>query len=113
LPKGFKPEDAKKAQFGITQRDTIGFHAGLRGALVDLCGVDSRACFVYEDRTTLRNPTEIRKILDAIEPYVRTRKRKAQITAFRAFYEARKHFFRPYTPKPRLRKRWPGQAVGP
>lgn len=113
MPKGFKPEDCKKAQFGITQRDTIVFHQEVRGGLVDLCGVEPRACFVYEDRIILRNPIEIKKIIDAIEPYVRTRKRKAQIAAFRAFYAARKHLFRPYTPKPRLRKRWPGQPVGP
>ena len=66
-----------------------------------------------EDRTTLRNSIEIKKLLDAIESYVRTRKRITQIGAFRAFCEVRKRILRPYTPKPRLRKHWLGQAVGP
>ena len=66
MPKGYKPEDSKKAQFGITQRDTIGFHEEVRGALVDLWGVDPGTCFVHEGRTILRNPIEIKKILDAI-----------------------------------------------
>ena len=106
LPKGCIPEiDCKKAQFGITQRTPKGFHEAIRRALVDLCNVDPRACFVYEDRTTLRNPIEIKKILDVLGPLVRTPKRRAQIAAFRSFYKARKHLFRPYIPKPKLRKR--------
>jgi hypothetical protein len=109
LPKGRKPEDCEKAQFAITQRTPIEFHERIKDALVILRKINPRACWVYDDRTTMRNPEEIKKVIDLPEPFVRTPKRKAQIAAFRAFYEARKHLFRPYTPKPRLRKGWAGR----
>jgi len=114
LPAGCSPSrGCKKAQFAITQRTPIEFHKALREALVSYCGVERRACFVYDDRITLRNPIEIKKIVDTLEPFVRTPKRKAQIKAFQTFYEARKYLFRGYAPKPKLRKGLAGRQVGP
>lgn len=107
LPKGcISGKTCKKAQFAITQRTPIEFHEEVREALVHHCGVERRGCFVYDDRVTLRNPIEIKKIIDIIEPLVRTPRRKAQIRAFQAFYAARRQLLRPFTPKPRLRKAW-------
>ena len=114
LPGGCVPaETCKKAQFAITQRTPVAFHRAVREALVLYCGVERDACFVYDDRLTLRNPIEIKKVIDALEPLVRTPKRRAQIRAFREFYAARKHLFRSYAPKPRLRKDSAGRHVGP
>jgi hypothetical protein len=80
LPKGCIPErTCKEAQFAITQRTPVEFHKAIRDALVLHCRVEMGACLVYDDRVTLRNPIEIKKIADALEPLVRTPKRKAQI----------------------------------
>jgi len=114
LPRGCIPgKTCKKAQFAITQRTPVEFHKAVREALVLHCGVEGEACFVYEDRVTLRNPIEIRKIVDALEPLVKTPKRRAQIRSFQEFYAARRHLFHRYAPKPRLRKELAGRHVGP
>jgi hypothetical protein len=106
LPKGCNPKKTcNKAHFAITQRAPIEFHKGIRDALVQHCKVEARACFVYEDRVIMRNPTEIKKVMDTLKPLVRIPKRKAQIMAFETFYAAREHLFRSYTPKPTLRKK--------
>jgi hypothetical protein len=105
LPKGCIPEETcQKAHFAITQLAPRAFHNGLRDALVRYCEIDGRACFVYTDRVIMRNPIEIRKVIDTLKPFVRLPKRKAQIKAFERFYKARKHLFRAYVPKPKLRK---------
>ncbi|MCP8307867.1 MAG: hypothetical protein H3Z52_01125 [archaeon] len=54
----------------------------------------------------LGNPIEIKEIIDRVlKSDVRLEKRRKQIEAFDKFYEARKHLFRPYAPKPKLRRR--------
>ena len=114
LPKGCHPAtDCKKAQFAITQLTVMEFHEEMRDALVRLCDIAKEACFVCPDRTTLRNPIGIKKILDILEPLVRTPKKIAQIQAFRELFEARKALFRPYGQKPRLRKHTQGRIMGP
>ncbi|MDG6901266.1 MAG: hypothetical protein JRM80_04825 [Nitrososphaerota archaeon] len=105
LPGGCIPQKTcKKAQFAMTQRTPIEFHNAIGEALVLHCGVSKLACLVYDDRVTLRDPIEINKIINALEPLVRTPRRRAQIQAFQKFYAARMHLFRPHAPKPRLRK---------
>jgi len=107
LPKGCAPDKTcLKAQFAITQIAPMMFHKGIRDALVEHCGIDERACFVYKDRVIMRNPREIRKVIDTFKPLVRLPRRQAQIEAFTAFYKNRKDVLRPYIPKPTLRKKW-------
>ena len=106
LPKGCTPDKTcLKAQFAITQIAPMMFHKGIRDALVRHCGIDGRACFVYKDRVIMRNPREIRKVINMFKPLVRLPRRKAQIEAFAAFYKNRENVLRPYIPKPTLRKK--------
>jgi hypothetical protein len=72
---------------------------------VQHCKAERRACFVYEDRIIMRNPREIKKVMDTLRPLVRIPRRKAQIMASETFYAAREHLYRSYIPKPTLRKK--------
>ena len=106
LPKGCVPgQTCLKAHFAITQVAPMKFHKGIRDGLVRYCRIDERTCFIYKDRVIMRNPREIRKVIDTFKPLVRLPKRKAQIEAFVTFYESRENVLRPYIPKPTLRKR--------
>ena len=105
LPKGCIPEKTcKKAHFAITQRAPREFYNGICEALIQYGKIDRRACFIYRDRIIMRNPIEIKKIISTLKPLVRLLKRKAQIEAFERFYKAREHLFRPYIPKPALKR---------
>jgi len=83
LPKGCTPDrTCLKAQFAITQIAPIMFHKGIHDALVRHCGIDERACFVYKDRVIMRNPREIRKVIETFKPLVRLRGEKHKPTRF-------------------------------